>query len=255
MLMPEALARCLQFSTCYYLFSLSIIFLLVIPNRIRDERATLIFFYIGMLTSYFDLLTYPLATLGLPAVFLVLMQKQQVEILRLIKIVFTWFVGYLGMWISKWVVASIFLEKNVIIDGFDRLALRVSNSSAASDVNFTISRSIVENYRFFSFTPATLLLLLFLFILFILVVRKIKSIASANYKRFVPYVLISIMPIVWLSFVLNHSCVHVFFTNKICSISVMAILFGCVDFYRHIKKESKITKKMKSVRNSSQSLE
>ena len=253
MLMPEALARCLQFSTCYYLFSLSIVFLLVVPDRIRGKHAALVFFYIGMLTSYFDLLTYPLVTLGLPAAFLVVMQKQQMEFLRLVEIVFTWFVGYLGMWASKWVVASCFLEKNVIADALDKVALRMSDSSSVSVVNFTISQSIVENYKFFSFTPATLLLLLFLFVLFVLVARKIKSIASVNYKRFLPYVLVSIMPIVWFSFVLNHSCVHVFFTNKICSISVMAILFGCVDFYGCIKNGSEITKEAESVRNSSQS--
>ena len=243
MLMPEALARCLQFSTCYYLFSLSIIFLLIVPDRIRDKHATLVFFYIGMLTSYFDFLTYPLVTLGLPALFLVLMQKQQMKILRLIKIIFAWFIGYLGMWTSKWIVASLFLGKNVIVDALDKVALRVSNTSVVSDVDFTISRSVVENYRFFSFTPATLLFFLFLFVIIFLIVRKIKSIASVSYKRLLPYVLISIMPIVWLSFVLNHSCVHVFFTNKICSISIMAIMFGCADFYDHIKNGSIITKK------------
>ena len=245
MLMPEALTKCLQFSTCYYLFSLSIVFLLVVPEWFKCKYIGLIFFYIGSLTSYFDFLTYPLVTLGLPAIFVVAMQENQMKTIQLMKIVFTWILGYVAMWSAKWVVASIYLEKNVIADALDKIILRTSDSSTISTTNFTIFQSLFENYRTFAFTPATLFVLLFVLILAFLFICRIKSISRASCKILVPYLLITVLPVLWLSVILNHSCVHVFFTNKICSISVMAFLFGVVDLYTCKKnQESHLSRRM-----------
>jgi len=44
MLMPDAMATCLQFSTCYYLYSFAILFLLVVPEFVREKYIVLIFF-------------------------------------------------------------------------------------------------------------------------------------------------------------------------------------------------------------------
>ena len=48
-------------------------------------------------------------------------------------------------------------------------------------------------------------------------------------QTMIPYLTLSLAPIVWYAFATNHSTIHYWFTNKACVVSVVAILFGVTE--------------------------
>ena len=73
-LCPAAVMQSLQYSTAFYVAFGAMAVLLWTDGRMNDA---LFFMAVGMLTSFVDFLTYPIATLGLPlAARMVLRQKQ-----------------------------------------------------------------------------------------------------------------------------------------------------------------------------------
>ena len=84
----------------------------------------------GVITSYFDLLTYPLLSLTFPLITLLLMIRKHEKIVSNKMIVgmiclnsFFWGIGYGGMFISKWLVAT-------LITGNDVFSIAVNFASA-----------------------------------------------------------------------------------------------------------------------------
>lgn len=73
------------------------------------------FLIIGMLTSFFDFLTYPLFTLGMPLILIsVLGTFSSVQKLcDIVKNSIFWGIGYGGMWCGKWMVGSILTGDNL----------------------------------------------------------------------------------------------------------------------------------------------
>ena len=73
---------------------------------------------IGIVVSYFDFLTYPLVTLGVPLCLLLILQADKITYLQKIKNIISlsiaWVIGYLGMWAMKWMIGSIATHKNIL---------------------------------------------------------------------------------------------------------------------------------------------
>lgn len=64
-LCPAAVMQSLQYSTAFYAAFGAMAVLLIADGRLNDS---LFFMAVGMLTSFVDFLTYPIATLGLPLI-------------------------------------------------------------------------------------------------------------------------------------------------------------------------------------------
>ena len=97
-LCPAAVMQSLQYSTAFYVAFGAMAVLLWTDGRMNDA---LFFMAVGMLTSFVDFLTYPIATLGLPlAARMALRQKQEKPcgLADFVKICLSWGIGYAGMW-------------------------------------------------------------------------------------------------------------------------------------------------------------
>ena len=116
-LMPVSLAMRIQFSTCYYILTLGALVILTMPRRMLISKISLVFFTIGIATAFFDFLTYPIATFGVPcAVYLSIIKKETIEdkLSRIIRCGVMWIMGYGCMWSAKWIIASLILKKNIL---------------------------------------------------------------------------------------------------------------------------------------------
>ena len=70
----EVIGLSLQYSTMFYIMLISIIILLKYKNFLfKENRLFYYFLVIGMASSYFDLLTYPLVSFGVPMIFYLLL--------------------------------------------------------------------------------------------------------------------------------------------------------------------------------------
>ena len=231
MLMPLALAMSLQFSSCYYTLTISSILLLWKRDAL-DRLDGMLFLYIGIATAYFDFLTYPVATLGIPAVFYFCLRKDtdiRDTFCRGVKICFTWAVGYVGMWAGKWLIGSLILKQNILAVAVGKLTERSSASAADAGLIQNIRAALSANVRSFLHTPAALcFLVLALFLLFLLAkrIRARDTDIAKILSVFFPFVILALIPIAWYLVTAQHAVIHHWFTNKALAVSVFAGLAG-----------------------------
>lgn len=250
MLMPAALALSLQFSPCYYIAAFSTAALLLMGRSRAFHYSYLVFLFTGISVAYFDFLTYPLVTFGFPAVFFALLLRDKPAETVLGKLVqngISWLWGYAGMWASKWVLATLLTDRNVIQDAFSQARLRSSNAAAVG-AGSLISHSLIEaigsNLLTFLFTPFTLILLVFV----CYTIYKIRRSAPLSWSKIQGQLLIygavGCLPLLWYSFLANHSLIHYWFTNKASSVLVLCVLFSCAVILELIhQQESSVPKR------------
>ncbi len=116
---PLTIASSLQYSSVWYLVLIGSIFYLMFQEKIIEHNLHYLYFaLLGMLTSYFDLLTYPIATLGILLVIVVSTEKITPfeSIKRIIVCGISWTFGYAIMWLSKILLAAWVLGDNGVIE-------------------------------------------------------------------------------------------------------------------------------------------
>ena len=94
-----------------------------------------LFFACGMCINFMDFLTYPIVTLGVPLIALLLLslKDDRVNFLTgLRKIIICsvlWTAGYAVSWTTKWILASVVLKKNVLLDAAGQAAFRIAGDA------------------------------------------------------------------------------------------------------------------------------
>ncbi len=180
----------------------------------------LFFLIIGVLTSYFDLLTYPLVTLGVPLTLWFVLnfsERIRTDLQNLLQLSVLWSIGYGGMWAMKWIMGSIITGENVIGDAAQQVAYRTS--SVVSDTVVTVSRLIHElQYSARQYTWILVMLLLALYFVY----RVIRT-RKLNINRIIIFVIISVFPMAWYLAMKNHTFGHHWFTYRELAISIYAL--------------------------------
>lgn len=237
-IVPAAVASCLLYSFNYYIILVSLLCMLRFHDQIQSQLGYPVFFMIaGMATSYFDLLSYPIATLGIPlTMFLILEQNSTLPISNktAIQQVFgfsiLWGIGYAGMWVSKWAIGSLVLRRSLFGDAVRQALLRASHTDGLGAVSsekigylFTIG---ANGWNLFK-GPYLLLFAMGIFVY----CRKIQwSLIKRNFLagiiQIIPYLLIAAMPFVWWYLLMNHSYLHNHFTYRGLAVSAFAGLCG-----------------------------
>lgn len=224
LLMPLATAWSLQFSVVFYIFSIgSIILVLKNEKWLGTEKYNFYFLFLGIATSFFDFLTYPLVTFGIPVIFYFSMNKcdnVKKSITQLICFLFHWGTGYVGMWAGKWIVASIVLRRNVLLDSFGAIQNR-SSLHDASGMTFSILDVLNLNIEAFLKNPIIILAIIFLVMQLILAYKY--GLKENYYSSIIIFVSIAILPFIWYIGASNHSFIHFWFTYKELIITAFSI--------------------------------
>ena len=209
----------IQFSTCFYLMFLSTIFILTHSNI---KSPFIFFFIIGALTSYFDFLTTPQITLGIPLIFLFLQKKKyhnpcwKVFILSL-----AWLLGYALLWASKWMVAYMLTGDNIMDSVIGSIELRTSdfvvfhgNTISISSLFFAVCSKI----------QWWIWLLIFVFsLLTIFVYIKIQT-GILTIRQYKWLLLVAMIVPVWFMLLRNHTIQHIFFTWRALLVCIYSLL-------------------------------
>lgn len=124
------------------------------------------------------------------------------------------------MWGSKWLLASLFTEENIIADAVERLMFRSGHFSEKKSMGVALRNSwqYIDGGRLF-----TILLLLFILIVCVRIKRgcpiKKETLPSLGVM-----LLVSLYPFGWYFIALEHSTGHGHFTWREFGISVFGIL-------------------------------
>lgn len=229
---PVVMPLSLQYSWVYYISLLGSIFLVGMKQQPESEFYLLLFMVLGMSTSYFDLLTYPMITLGLPLVMFLLKCrecKSVKKIIMTISICVIWFAGYAVMWIGKWVLAFVFAHINLSQEVSDKISERTSMAGELNEpftlwtvIGKPLSVVLTKPYVF-----AFICLFIGYFMWIMFQRRKSDKGHKNNFKEtllyLLPYMFIAFIPFARFCVLSNHTYAHYWFVYRELSVTVLAI--------------------------------
>lgn len=213
---------------------LASIYIILKHKYIKD--ITQVFFIIGILTSFFDLLTTPLITLGIPLIYWVTLKniEDKANLKDVFKITVYWGIGYGVMWISKWIISDCLYQTGTITRALEKVTL-LSNST--KEVSPNMAETITENIKYI-INKRVLYLIVFLSVILSLINRK-------TIKRKIPYIIIAIIPFIWFILIKNHSYVHARFTCRNLLLTIFALSILILENIKEYLNISKINKNNK----------
>ncbi len=221
---PLQIPFCMQYSSVTYITLVASLVMVSRFDKINAsfEKICSFFFLVGILTSFFDLLTFPIWTLGIPMVLFIALserEKRDVKIKTVIGLSASWGVGYGLFWASKWVLASVFTSENVILDAIRRAEVRSVGDASLTGKKITLFHSIASNLVNYS---NIIFLILGLIILVRMIINRKRVRHHINAKA---YILTALMPIVWFMVLKSHSFDHSAFTCRGLMVTIMSVVF------------------------------
>lgn len=234
---PIAVTMSLQFSPVFYITGLSALLIITKGKDLSLVKTCIVFEMTGILVAYFDMLTYPAASLGIPLILMILIseKKQNTPVTKLIKTAacaISWAFGYSVMWFSKWAICTVLTGQNVFAEAQDAAIFRTSNSY--KDRVFTWSGTIIDNAKVLFSYPFVLAIfitaLVFIYYLFIT-----KKWAISDWMDLILVILCSFIPMMWYMVLKNHSSIHFWMTFRLLSVTVFGM--ACLLFMGFKKQE------------------
>lgn len=209
----------LQYSHVFFVAMISGILLLRYDEMFKEKKYIINYFFliVGIITSYIDLLTYPLITLGINLLVHILINKNT-KIKSILIYIVMWGIGYGGMWAMKWIISSIVLNENVFLDAYSQMMLR-------TDVEQKVSLlDVIDCNLIYLKHTTTLVVLIFFFVGNLIFTIKGNKNFVANKQRFISVIIVTILPLLWYMILREHSSSHSVFTFRSLIISLFGIL-------------------------------
>jgi hypothetical protein len=201
---------------------ITIVISLILFKQMRNKKnPAVLFFVTGAVTTYFDLLTAPLLTLGIPMLIWVSLRNEENKlkedlisgVRQLILFGTLWLVAYSGAWAIKIAIAIPFADFDLFSDVKNQVMIRAGNAG--------ISRmaAVEANFNFLPLVYINIALL-------VLLTLSILSFNKKGISKAILFVLISTLPYVWFFGAANHSFDHNWFTYRIQAFSISGILLA-----------------------------
>lgn len=227
----------LQYSTIMFILLISGIVTVIFNDwLIHNNRVDYYYLLLGIVTVYFDYLTYPITVLGMNMILYLLLNKERKTLFsELLYCVLMWFVGYGGMWAMKWLLSSFILKENVFLNVFDAIRERAGNTGMGIDL--TPALVIKNNLKYLVNKPVIFIMIItFVISMVSMCAFRTKKLCVFNcsIKKLCSIILIALLPFVWISVLLNHSFVHEYFTFR----SFMPTIFALLILPEYLVSES-----------------
>ncbi|MCR4706377.1 MAG: hypothetical protein K5746_00370 [Clostridiales bacterium] len=233
-MMPAILGLCLQYAPVTLLTLMACCLLLFRWEAIDDAVSLPVFFAaVGLLTSYFDLLTFPTATLAFPMVFNLALRRQAGEsagktFYAAALSAFAWGTGFAGMWALKWALNLLVFP--IGAGGIlSQIRLRVSNRSHGK--RYTRTAALARNARLV-FIKASSIAVLALSC----AASLLAGLSGGRKKQPDPgclaYLIPALLPVLWMLFTANHVWDHYYYTYRNLCGAIFSVTAMLSDFRR-----------------------
>ncbi len=236
---PIVIPFCMQYCTVTYVMLFAMLFAIYQDGNLDSKWLGFFFLVVGMVTSYVDFLTFPLMGMGLPLVYL-LNQSTTMEFAKKIKKIVlsgvTWAVGYVGMWASKWVIASVVLGENLVSEAVRQVAYRSSSTADVGDFKISPFMALASNLS--CFTNVFFLALIALGLTGVLVSRKKMGLRGFVWQNCIPYICICAVPFAWAMLYKNHSYGHGSFTYRMFTVTIYGGMSMLLTFREKKRKDA-----------------
>ncbi len=238
-----AFSTCVQFSI---IFLLTLIGNLIVLVNIDNKKfnSEVFFFVFGAIVTFFNFLNFTLISLIFPLIILLAYKFYHGEYINyhdnikfVIKNSLCWFLGYIILWICKWLIGVIVLGGNFI-----KTAIMSANQRLGIVSTFNFLDILYLNIHEFFKHKSSIIILGFIIITLFVVFRKN---GLEKFKISLPLLIISIYPFLWYLVLQNHSAVHFWMTYRLLGTSIFSLLFLVVfllDKNIDISKVEKLSK-------------
>lgn len=228
----------MQFSTCFYISFISMILVMsiaTITNNVSSALTT--FFVIGGVIAYFDFLTTPQLTLGLPLICMMI-QKKSSSCKLIICCCIAWALGYGILWASKWLVGYLLTGNNILESAIERVELRTSNLYKGQDM--TILNIIMFLWKNIVDKGIEWVVYVGVVVLFALCIVYYKYQKGPYvHKKYSWLLLIMAIVPVWFVILRNHSLQHGWFTWRAGMLTLYSVLLWVYFTTRNCKTNNK----------------
>lgn len=230
---PPVIMISLQYSNMFLLMlSVSIVLMLLLAYRRPKHEIFLFFALTGCLTSFFDLLTTPSITLGIPLLLYIafrIKHKDQKNLFKdvLLSIVL-WGTGYFIAWFSKWLIGSLILHRNIFVDATQKILFWSADSSSITNtLENTASLSIFTVLgdwinRLVLYWPVLIVAIIGLGGAILNRSRSRKSSFKFYTLTLLALLMVTVIPVAWIVLARQHSFNHQWFSYR----HLIILLFG-----------------------------
>lgn len=208
----------IQLSVCFYLMLLYSIYIIKLKNT---DNVYLVFFVMGAITSYFDFLTVPQITLGIPLTFFLLKNKVDNTCKYVVLLSLSWLGGYALLWSSKWIIAYLLIGNEIMNTVTSSISLRLSDSIVFHGVEIGINDLVfllLSKIRWWM-----ILILLSIMVFISLIYYRLQKGKTIIY-RYSWLLLIALIVPIWFMVLRNHSIQHIFFTWRALLLPLFSML-------------------------------
>lgn len=212
------IGQSMQYSWVFLIAVTASIFIL---KKYPAMDGKMVFLVIGMCTSFFDFLTYPLFTLGMPLVILLLCMAVSEEKKGAVKAVVLnsvfWGIGYFGFWAEKWILGTLLTEENILVEAFGSIIERTGRSVVDQPIGYV--ETVLENIGILCKWPYVLAVLGGIALIF---AGMRKGRLKVSKELTAAYLLVAVFPFIWYAAAMNHSYLHSFMTYRDLGVSIFA---------------------------------
>ncbi len=225
------LGQSMQFSSVFLMGLLGAIYLLIKGKG--SEYLT--FFVVGAVTSFFDLLTAPLVSVGL--LLIVSSARQLRGIREIILRVASWFSGYGLFWVSKWVLVENFYIPGAIKTAWSQVINRTVHEV---DADFSRVETLRRNiWQLIGYDRTNKIIILTGLVIFGIFWLRYVDLKKAKLSSMASWLLICIIPYGWYLVAANHSYLHVWFTYRNQLMTVVGVFLAVTELinWKKVKKD------------------
>ena len=242
---------CLEYTYTFICMMVSAIIGFILALKHKDQWLGLFFMITGMVTVYFDFLTTETLTLLIPLLLILRVwsrQGREEKWVYSLKFGIAWSAGYLGMWMMKWLTASIVLGKDVLPYVTGHVAERISGGVTGYYMtgNIYIDTLLLNLRNLFPYEyglSGAVLVMVFVFVLIVIpvVAGRVRLKEKVSCSNVALFVIIGLIPYVRFLVLHNHSYIHNFFTYRAQAATVMAICFVILELIEATNRKAVIS--------------
>lgn len=206
---------CLNFVPTFYIALVASLAILLWRPAISSEgNSILLFFVIGAVTTFFDLLTTPLIAWAIPLVVYMLYCRPDHPSRKLVRLSTAWLVGYALLWATKWLLSALITGYDTFGDAFGAVTQRTVGIDEGE-------------YMFWCLKHTCLALVAIVIVVMAAVALFGKSWHTVRRNGWM--LLVALAGSVWALVLLEHTWHHLHFTWR----TFVVLLIGIALFMRH----------------------
>ena len=251
-LTPAATAMSLQYTPVFYISMLgSLLCLLKTEWILQKHRRYYMFLLLGIITCYFDFLTYPLLSFAFPFCWLLVAAGDKIKPKEQISLLFgggmSFILGYGGFFVTKWLIQAVICGKEILLDGVSNMLLRLGSTGEdymLMHQNYCRIDTLYNNFRHYLFPAFVFILAAWMTVLIYHYLRGSLTLRADQ----IIFAAVTLTGPAWYLILNNHTSIHHLFTHRIYGASILGfMLFVCGSIGEGVGKRYTIGTYLKKV--------